>query len=164
MAKKSNGVIIEKEWEHNGLKCEVRIMPMGHRCGYVAVDDSHPFYGIDYDCLPEDFEPDVNGGLTYSRQEGGSWVFGFDFAHCWDKRDPSLASEEYSQWLIDNPDTCGRVATLDIAAADCENLADALSERKGKEYVYTIDGYLFNEKHIPDAIMCRGVRYEKVKA
>ena len=57
---------------------------MGHRCGYVGVDESHPLYG------DGDFwEADVHGGITYS---GGfqelenalgitCWFFGFDCMH-----------------------------------------------------------------------------------
>ena len=54
---------------------------MGHRCGYVGVDESHPLYG------DGDFwEADVHGGITYSSgfQELENalgitcWFFGFD--------------------------------------------------------------------------------------
>lgn len=69
----------------------------GHWCGYVAVFDTHPLYGKDYD----DFE-DVNvyGGITFARGcsdedceeaikmchlspegEGPAWWLGFDCAH-----------------------------------------------------------------------------------
>ena len=60
---------------------------MGHRCGYVGVDESHPLYG------DGDFwEADVHGGITYSRgfQELENalgitcWFFGFDCMHAGD--------------------------------------------------------------------------------
>lgn len=31
------GYTVEKAWESSGYHCEVRIMPLGHRCGYVGV-------------------------------------------------------------------------------------------------------------------------------
>lgn len=40
--------IVEKEFEHAGLKCVVTFGDMGHRCGYVGVDKTHPLYGKDY--------------------------------------------------------------------------------------------------------------------
>ena len=45
MAKK---YIVEKEFNHNGLKCVVIFSNMGHRCGYVGVPKWHPLYGKDY--------------------------------------------------------------------------------------------------------------------
>ena len=45
MAKK---YIVEKEFNHNGLKCVVTFSNMGHRCGYVGVPKWHPLYGKNY--------------------------------------------------------------------------------------------------------------------
>ena len=45
MAKK---YIVEKEFNHNGLKCVVTFGFMGHRCGYVGIPMWHPLYGKDY--------------------------------------------------------------------------------------------------------------------
>lgn len=155
-------VTVEKSWEHNGYHCEVRIMPMGHRCGYVFVEKSHPLYGVDAALDGAyGFDPDVNGGLTYSQREGDSWVFGFDFAHCWDIPDPKISQKAYEE----SPtrfDPCARVATLKIAVHDCESLADTLKEWEGREFVYNLDDY-YSERE-PDAIICHGVRYEKVNA
>ena len=57
MAKK---YIVEKEFNHNGLKCVVTFSNMGHRCGYVGVPKWHPLYGKDYmdylDINKEDIE------------------------------------------------------------------------------------------------------------
>jgi hypothetical protein len=39
---------IEKNWEHEGYRCIVVAIDMGHRCGYVGVDKEHPFYGKEY--------------------------------------------------------------------------------------------------------------------
>lgn len=40
---------IEREWQAHGLDCAVLLMDMGHRCGYVRVTESHPWFGLDYD-------------------------------------------------------------------------------------------------------------------
>jgi len=60
---------------------------MGHRCGYVGVDESHPLYGNG-----DFWEADVHGGITYYRgfQELENalgitcWFFGFDCGHAGD--------------------------------------------------------------------------------
>lgn len=39
---------IEKDFEHEGLRCVVIMTPMGHRCGYVGLPKGHPLYGVDY--------------------------------------------------------------------------------------------------------------------
>ena len=67
--------------------------PLGHWCGYVGVDKSHPFHGIHYN----DMHFDCHGGLTYTEEcqgpvchvakEGESddvWWIGFDCAHAGD--------------------------------------------------------------------------------
>lgn len=156
--------IVEKKWEHSGLHCEVMIVPAGHRCGYVFIEKEHPFYGVHYSELPEGFKPGVNGGLTYAGKDGDSWVFGFDFAHCWDNQDTALVKTEYHQWRLDHPDPSGRVATLDIAVADCERLAETLDEWKDREFVFDLDEWRYFSERVPDAITCKGVRYEKVNA
>ena len=56
----ANRYIVEKEFNHNGLKCVVTFSNMGHRCGYVGVPKWHPLYGkdcMDYlDIKKEDIE------------------------------------------------------------------------------------------------------------
>lgn len=40
--KTENEVIIEAEWIDDNLnKCSVKLMPMGHRCGYVEVHERY---------------------------------------------------------------------------------------------------------------------------
>lgn len=43
-----NDYIIEREFEHCGYKCVVLFQPMGRRCGYVGIPDTHSLYGSDY--------------------------------------------------------------------------------------------------------------------
>jgi hypothetical protein len=82
--------IIEKEWEHTGLKCRVVFFRQSHRCGYVGVPKEHLAYNKNYDDLPID----VHGGLTYGavKKDGLQW-FGFNCAHSGDKT-LSLSFEE----------------------------------------------------------------------
>jgi hypothetical protein len=52
--------------------------------GYISLPLGHPWYGKDYDELSE---VSVHGGLTYSKEEDGRWVIGFDTAHTGDHLD-----------------------------------------------------------------------------
>jgi hypothetical protein len=85
-----------------GLVCLAkRHARYGNWCGYVGVDQSHPWHGKSYNDLP-DYGPEIHGGLTFSEgcQEGppeetichvpepgapdNLWWFGFDCHHAWD--------------------------------------------------------------------------------
>jgi hypothetical protein len=39
---------IESIFYHEGLKCVVLFLEMGHRCGYVGIGKNHPLFGVDY--------------------------------------------------------------------------------------------------------------------
>ena len=47
---------------------------------YIALPKGHKDIGRNYD----DLNPDVNGGLTY----GEANIFGWDYAHAWNKGSP----------------------------------------------------------------------------
>ena len=78
-----------KWFEHAGLACIVHRGPSGAWCGYVGVEENHPYHGKSYDELDE--HPEVHGGLTYGEVESDRcissndgkkrWWFGFDCAH-----------------------------------------------------------------------------------
>lgn len=69
---------IEKTWTTKaGYQATVKIMPQGHRCGYVTLPDGHPCNGKDYN----DLAIQVHGDLTY----GEVATFGFSCAHYGDK-------------------------------------------------------------------------------
>ena len=57
--------LVEKDFEHAGLRCVVTFGDMGHRCGYVGVTKEHPLYGKDYsdylDIKKSDVEGEVKG-------------------------------------------------------------------------------------------------------
>ena len=58
--------IVEKGFEYEGYKCVVTFGDLGHRCGYVGVDKTHPLYKVNYydylDILKEDIgDREVSG-------------------------------------------------------------------------------------------------------
>lgn len=114
---------IEKQWTTSaGYEAEVLATEMGHRCGYVTVPKGHPCEGKDY----TDLDVHVHGGLTYSNGP----QFGFDCAHLYDAKDPSLMSDEFRKIHEMWPrfDEGGTVKTLEFCVAECEKLAAQLKE------------------------------------
>ena len=82
-------------FSHAGLQCMTQLTPIGIRCGYVGVLQSHPYYGKDRRDI-DDIE--VHGGLTYSGYwddlDHTLWWLGFDCGHAWDLYDlPTTTSE-----------------------------------------------------------------------
>lgn len=53
--------IVEKEFDHNGLKCIVTFGNMGHRCGYVGIPKRHPLYEKGYDDYLDILKEDIEG-------------------------------------------------------------------------------------------------------
>ena len=39
---------VESDFKHEGFRCVVIMISMGHRCGYVGVSKEHPLFGLDY--------------------------------------------------------------------------------------------------------------------
>lgn len=70
------------EFAVHGFMCKIeRIDKLWHLCGYIMVEDTHPWYGKDYSELSD---VDVHGGLTYRGLfPTYSWL-GFDCAHAGD--------------------------------------------------------------------------------
>ena len=81
---------IKKEWTTSeGYKAFVLFVSDSHHCGYVAVDNTHPWYKDDYD---EHYDINIHGGLTFAGniddiapESSNTWLFGFDAAHLGDK-------------------------------------------------------------------------------
>jgi len=125
---------VEKEWIYKDFKCVVIATGMGHRCGYVAVSENHPFYGLDYE--DEKLHGiDVHGGLTYSKgksdypvESEGLWWFGFDCAHSGDGRDFTIMSEDYRRAFEKMEYFGGEVRTSGYVSLECERLVDQLLE------------------------------------
>ncbi len=93
------------------FRCKaVRHKSMGHLCGYVILNKDNKYFGKHYDEIPVE----VHGGLTYSEEEDGDWVVGFDCAHYGDK----CPYNEY---------TSGIYRDKNFVKFECESLAEQLS-------------------------------------
>lgn len=106
-------VYIEEKFEHNSYKCVCVFTKGGYRCGYVAVNTNHPYYGLSYDNEGPD-EILCHWGLTYAGNgnhfnggEDGLWWFGFDCGHYNDLTDYETAKnyglindKEYSVGMV----------------------------------------------------------------
>lgn len=92
--------------EATKLPCLIVRNGSGALCGYVGVDETHPYFQVPYD----DADVAVHGGLTYAGlcQENGKvchivedgendkvWWLGFDCAH-WNDFSPVVA--QYITW------------------------------------------------------------------
>lgn len=111
---------IEKTWTTKaGYQATVKIMPQGHRCGYVTLPDGHPCNGKDYN----DLAIQVHGDFTY----GDGATFGFSCANCGDKPDMDLMSEDYRK-IHERYGTAfyldiATVKSLDFCIEQCESMA-----------------------------------------
>lgn len=111
---------IEKTWiTKAGYQATVKIMPQGHRCGYVTLPDSHPCNGKDCN----DLAIQVHGDLTY----GDGATFGFSCANWCDKPDMDLMSEDYRK-IHERYGTAfyldiATVKSLDFCIEQCESMA-----------------------------------------
>jgi len=63
-------------------------LPHGYACGYVGVPPEHPWFGMDYDTLHNNYpHVSIHGGLTYAsdslpiQKPDGLWWVGFDTSH-----------------------------------------------------------------------------------
>lgn len=130
-----NDYVIESSFRHKGYQCVVVLSILGHRCGYVGIPESHPYYGEHYDKVPVD----CHGGLKYSRGYlldfgiAGMWWFGFDTAHFDDKTDNVAVKKAFK----DHPDlelflrirdnqSWGTVKKLRYVEHECRKIADQL--------------------------------------
>jgi hypothetical protein len=150
---------IEREWKHRGLSCAVVQAREGmHRCGYVRVPPTHPYYGKGYD----DIDARVHGGLTFAQiepcaehEDGQGWWFGFDFAHCGDAMlDPNpnreaMTLEGRERWeamMKIHYDVRGRLSTMmkyerpdehywtqAEVEAECERFAKQLARARSRK-------------------------------
>lgn len=91
-------VYIEEIFDYCGYKCVCAFNANGYRCGYVAVDNSHPYFQKEYN---EDGPNEImcHFGLTYSGYRGhfytndDLWWFGFNCGHILDRTDFDTARE-----------------------------------------------------------------------
>ena len=147
--KKINNSIIEKEWvTKSGHNAKVLFLEMGHRCGYIEVTKDSFLFGKEYSYysfnlddiskeMIENIEKyksinniEVHGGLTYAGNllnDGSHW-FGFDCAHCDDKRDIEKLKEYYhdSKYteIFDFKDST--IKNLEFCMNECESLSEQI--------------------------------------
>ena len=79
-------MILEKEFEYLGYKCQVKINDYcGFRCGYVELPKGFPEF--------DKYDIDCHGGVTY--HEGN--IIGFDCGHYGDGIDLELISDKITR-------------------------------------------------------------------
>lgn len=99
------------EWRtaHGGRPCLILRNEMGALCGYVAVEEGHPWFGKPWHAI----DAEVHGGITYAAscaghichvpREGESddvWWVGFDCAH-WPDLMPAMRNSITWPYLAD---------------------------------------------------------------
>ena len=92
-------IYLENLFGYKGYKCACTFTAGGHRCGYVAVNNEHPYYKKDFsDEGPNEIK--CHWGLTYAGDgqhfnpdDTTLWWFGFDCAHYQDGVDYDTAKE-----------------------------------------------------------------------
>ena len=129
--------IVEKDFMYRGFRCAVVGLSMGHRCGYVLVEN--PTKDMLNDAYSLDL--DVHGGITYGElsktypveTENSSFWLGFDCAHCWDGKDFELIRKlndvEYANRIIEIENmypTDGEVRDTRYVEGECKRLVDQL--------------------------------------
>lgn len=136
--------VIEASFVHAGFPCVVLFQAMGHRCGYVGVPKTHPYYGAGY------HEVDLNchGGITYAenhlygQNDKDFWWLGFDCSHICDAPDAE-STQKYFPEQYERYKDCGyfnsdlrfgcTVKSLDYVIADCKNIAEELYQRRERK-------------------------------
>ncbi len=91
--------IIDAEWKDEGdgyhsMTGTASGILMSVPVAYVAIPESHPLAGKDYDELPEG-GPDVNGGLTFAQRN----VFGWDYGHAYNRFTPEQDTESALEYF-----------------------------------------------------------------
>lgn len=146
-------------WEYRNFPCLIlRQGTTGHLCGYVAVPEGHPAYGLDYDAVHQRLESlDVHGGLTYARACGEDpvqgvchvkadgkpevWWLGFDCAHLGDLC-PSMGMGGATRSCLESAGIDGSHNDRDIyknisfVTNECERLAAQLADAQPKAFTY----------------------------
>ena len=68
-----------------------------HPCAYIEIPKDHPFYGVSYIDIEDNYNIKVHGGFTYSNDSflllDHTWILGWDYAHC---NDYSIYAENCS--------------------------------------------------------------------
>lgn len=89
--------VLEEKFEYKGFSCVILFMPLGFRCGYVALQKGHKYYGKEFDSIPIS----CHCGLTYgdyklhTQEDKDVYWIGFDCGHCCDGFDLEKLDEYY---------------------------------------------------------------------
>jgi hypothetical protein len=128
-------LVIQREWQHHGLKCLVAIekaFTNDWYSGYVAVPRSHPYWGKEHGQVKIDVDQ-----VTFAKQgsddspwkDNNLWWFGF--YRCARRSDTT----DRRMWSFERPppvplsDLPRYVWTLDEVCAETEKLANQLASR-----------------------------------
>jgi len=141
-------VVFESFGEYRGYSYYTTATFLGHRCGYVAVPESHPFYNLEDELK----DLDVHGGVSFFENSekllhgmnvlapNEKWI-GFYTMHSVDKIDVNIAKyfpdckkdiEEFSKQMSIIPNTS--VKDVNYMVQECQKLIDQLIENEdGKD-------------------------------
>lgn len=107
----------ESIFYYKDYECIVVMTPMGHRCGYVALPEDHPYAELRYD----DFYIECHGGITWASgcfpdgsRPDHDWI-GFDCGHAFDAKDYDTALEYFK----DDFDTVERLNYIRNIEQEC---------------------------------------------
>ncbi len=130
--------LTESLFEYRGYTCVVKLMKMGHRCGYVALPKTHPLYDKEYDKI----DIDCHGGLTFGsmRLDGqpnkGVYWIGFDCAHAYDRKDLEACRKAFPDQIayydaIEKYEKSEDVVrTKEFVEAECRHIVDQILEMR----------------------------------
>lgn len=161
---------VESDFIYKGYTCVVVAQSLGHRCGYIGINEKNAFYEKDYDDM---YEIEVHGGLTYAGGgnnsdypiESNLWWFGFDCAHGRDANDLGIIKELNEGRNLDfllTTSNHGTVRTLEYCIQECKNVVDQIidmNEKEVKMVTITQKEYdcLVNSSKMLDALENNGV-------
>lgn len=140
------GLIIEGGGEYKGYEYIITFIDKGHRCGYVAIDKTHPCYGKNLDKYDDEFK--VHGGITFHNKDihakkllqhpcDDEWL-GFDAMHVGDCPDVKCIEKYFSnsKWINiyeeieDTYEEVDTIKTYEYMEAECKSLIDQLLRHK----------------------------------
>jgi hypothetical protein len=123
------------EGKHEGFEFNTVHNGMGYRCGYVKVEEGHPWHGKGYD----DVDAEAHGGLTFARGDvpcdadgpDTGWWLGFDCGHSGDAQDPDLPSEHsMGRYSMGRYGLDGVVRDQEYVEAQCRSLCEQAKAAK----------------------------------
>lgn len=143
--------IIENRGKYRGIDWVVRFLDLGHRCGYVKIEDKAVFSKYEKEYAKNNFilSLDVHGGITFIRKladgneyglSAGNWL-GFDAAHHLDLNDYQCARKYFGN--NERYDQCEQInfrykiegasiKTEDYMIAECKSLIDQILAKSVK--------------------------------